>query len=238
MSHLLRVLVAVSVFVVPGAALAAGCEKDTDCKGDRVCERGACVAPGERATPPPPPERVESPPPPPARPPPAAPARRASQGAETAWEANTRKNVLSYNVLATVDGILTAADIAVNLPDPGLSIMQLSFIYERAVMPHLGVFGTFTPGFWTDPAGLSTYAGLSAGAKYYFFGDAPNGLYAGGELGLMSLNLGAGIEPEVGWQWVTDFGLVLAAVAGATFTATGTGVLVRFGLNGQIGWNF
>ena len=26
-------------------ATAAGCAKDTDCKGDRVCDRGACVAP-------------------------------------------------------------------------------------------------------------------------------------------------------------------------------------------------
>ena len=23
----------------------AGCEKDTDCKGDRICEQGACVTP-------------------------------------------------------------------------------------------------------------------------------------------------------------------------------------------------
>ncbi|MDP1825476.1 MAG: hypothetical protein Q8L48_19615 [Archangium sp.] len=28
--------------------LAAGCEKDTDCKGDRICEAGSCVSPGAR----------------------------------------------------------------------------------------------------------------------------------------------------------------------------------------------
>lgn len=27
------------------AANAAACAKDTDCKGDRVCDRGACVSP-------------------------------------------------------------------------------------------------------------------------------------------------------------------------------------------------
>ena len=27
-------------------ALGAGCEKDTDCKGDRVCESGKCVGIG------------------------------------------------------------------------------------------------------------------------------------------------------------------------------------------------
>jgi hypothetical protein len=32
-------------FMLAPAPAWAGCEKDTDCKGDRVCENGACVAP-------------------------------------------------------------------------------------------------------------------------------------------------------------------------------------------------
>ncbi len=60
----------------------AGCSKDTDCKGDRICERSTCVSPrqtsadaGEWALPassrlktstPPAPPLVEAPPPPPA----------------------------------------------------------------------------------------------------------------------------------------------------------------------------
>lgn len=40
----------------PGARAApvaepSGCAKDTDCKGDRVCERGACVSPAPRPPP-------------------------------------------------------------------------------------------------------------------------------------------------------------------------------------------
>src|SRR6185295_1738217 len=52
-------------------AVPAGCAKDTDCKGERVCERGACVEPA----PPPPPPVDAAPPPRPAGPPPYAMAR-------------------------------------------------------------------------------------------------------------------------------------------------------------------
>jgi hypothetical protein len=62
--------------------VAAGCSKDTDCKGDRICEKAVCVSPsstdagewalpsprftGARApAPPPAPPIVEAPPPPP-----------------------------------------------------------------------------------------------------------------------------------------------------------------------------
>lgn len=61
----------------------AGCEKDTDCKGDRVCESGKCVAP---AVPPPLPVAapVDSPPPivpaPPSMPPPEQNTRRVPLG--------------------------------------------------------------------------------------------------------------------------------------------------------------
>lgn len=37
----------------PSDVLAGGCEKDTDCKGDRVCDNGNCVAPGGATAPPP-----------------------------------------------------------------------------------------------------------------------------------------------------------------------------------------
>src|SRR3954468_7652274 len=106
MSHLLRALVAVSVLAVPGVALAE-CTKDTDCKGDRVCERGVCVAPADRApparpeyTPPPPPRapparpKYPPPPPPPTVQPPAArsPRQHLAPGTEGTWEARSRKN--------------------------------------------------------------------------------------------------------------------------------------------------
>jgi hypothetical protein len=35
----------------PRAAVAGGCEKDTDCKGDRICEASACVNPAPKAAP-------------------------------------------------------------------------------------------------------------------------------------------------------------------------------------------
>ncbi len=55
-----------SILVGFVVAQASGCTKDTDCKGDRICEAGTCVAPGVSASsllPPPPP-----PPPPPVDP--------------------------------------------------------------------------------------------------------------------------------------------------------------------------
>ncbi len=55
-----------------------GCKKDTDCKGDRVCQDGRCVAPAQPSEipPPPPPAALPTPPPapPPAPPPDPAPA--------------------------------------------------------------------------------------------------------------------------------------------------------------------
>lgn len=52
----------------------AGCTKDTDCKGDRICEAGVCVSP---KAPPAPPGEVSTLPPPPPPPPAAAPPSRA-----------------------------------------------------------------------------------------------------------------------------------------------------------------
>jgi hypothetical protein len=47
--HLATLSLIVSVLVValtaPTMARAGGCDNDMDCKGDRICERGACVAP-------------------------------------------------------------------------------------------------------------------------------------------------------------------------------------------------
>src|SRR5690349_2243863 len=102
MSHLLRVLVAVLVLAVPGAALAQ-CTKDTDCKGERICERGTCVLPAERA-PPPRPEYTAPPPPPPVQTPAAHPPRQhPAPGMEGSWEARQpRKNIVSYNLFSTI----------------------------------------------------------------------------------------------------------------------------------------
>lgn len=34
-----------AVLICAAHARAGGCQKDTDCKGDRICEKGKCVAP-------------------------------------------------------------------------------------------------------------------------------------------------------------------------------------------------
>ena len=50
-------------------AAAPGCQKDTDCKGARVCVNGTCQTPAQRPqAPPPPPPPKPAPPPPPAYP--------------------------------------------------------------------------------------------------------------------------------------------------------------------------
>src|SRR3954467_12292459 len=201
MSHLLRALVAVSVLAVPGVALAE-CTKDTDCKGDRVCERGVCVAPADRA----PPARPEytPPPPPPTVQPPAArsPRQHLAPGTEGTWEARSRKNVLTYNLFSTLYGFF--AGFQLQARDPGLTILQLSFLYERALLPNLSLTGSLTPNLWTDPAGTLPYCGILVGARYYIFGDAPAGFWAGGELGTLPLNEGPGVSLEGGYQWLFD----------------------------------
>jgi hypothetical protein len=37
------------LLMLTGPAHASGCSKDTDCKGDRICESGECAAPAEAA---------------------------------------------------------------------------------------------------------------------------------------------------------------------------------------------
>ena len=48
---MIRPLIVVAVLTLGSSAAQAGCEKDTDCKGDRICEAGACVSPAPAAPP-------------------------------------------------------------------------------------------------------------------------------------------------------------------------------------------
>lgn len=60
---MLLALVLVAAFAAVGSRVSDACTKDTDCKGDRVCEQGRCVSPGAASSAP-------SPGVPPAMPPP------------------------------------------------------------------------------------------------------------------------------------------------------------------------
>ena len=239
--HLLRVLLAASALAGPGAAYAQ-CTKDTECKGDRVCERGACVSPSERAQPPPPPEYVA--PPPPATP--TAPARPAPRPhpvapvSEGAWEASARKNLITYDILSTAAGIAVASDLNARGFDQGLTILQVAIAYERAIMPRFSVFGIITPSHWEEPGfNPVNYLGFMLGAKYFFFGEAPAGFFAGGQIGVTPLNLGPGIMPEVGYTLPLDFGLTFSGVLGFPISNTPASTLyLRPALELHIGWNF
>jgi hypothetical protein len=56
----LRVIATVTMLTSFGGAMAQ-CTKDTDCKGDRICERGTCVSPAQGVVPAPPlPDRATS----------------------------------------------------------------------------------------------------------------------------------------------------------------------------------
>jgi hypothetical protein len=230
--HLLGVLLAAAALAAPGVAFAQ-CTKDTDCKGDRVCERGTCVTPGERSQPPPPPPLVEAPPPGPVRP---APRQRPPPASAQGWDSG-RKNFLSSNVLATINGFLIAASLQAQ--DPGLSIIALSAIYERALLPNVSLFVALTPSFWTDPVGFIPYYGITVGGKYYLFGEAPAGFWLGGELGNLPFNLGPGAGLEAGYQWMLESGLGLGVLGGVLFGAgAGGGIAPGFGMGGLVGWNF
>ena len=221
MNHLLRAFVVISVATAPGAALAQ-CTKDTDCKGDRVCENGMCVPPGERAAPPPPPQYSPPPPPPEARPVyrPAPPPRLLE----------LPKNVLSIDPLATVGGYLYGAN-------NGFTVVQVAFLYERVLLPQLSVFGTLVPAITSGiPAAT---AGLTAGLRWYFLGGAPGGVWVGGDLGILRLNFGLGMSLQAGYQWVLDNGLALGITGGLVIGGDGLGgLLISPGLGGNVGWNF
>jgi hypothetical protein len=97
------ILIATSLVLLPVAETWAGCTKDTDCKGARVCEEGRCVAPSPAPTSEPTPAATPAPVVTPAAP--AAPAapdletmRRAIHAAEVvaARAARPRKVVGGY----------------------------------------------------------------------------------------------------------------------------------------------
>ena len=236
--HLLRVLLATSALAAPAAY--ADCTKDTDCKGDRICERGACVSPSERSQPPPQPEYVAPPPPANPTPPPVRPAPRprpVSPGSEQGWD-GSRKNVVSYNLFSTVSGFLIAAGLQAQ--DPGLTIIGFTFLYERALLPNVSLFATLSPSFWNDPFGFIAYWGITVGGRYYLFGQAPSGFWLGGELGLLPYDLGPGLGMEGGYQWTLDSGLTLGVLGGVLFAPDkqNGGIQPGVGLGGLIGWNF
>lgn len=69
MKRIIRSALAAPLLLAAVSAYATGCEYDTQCKGDRICEKGICVYPPQGANFPS--GRVETlplpPPPPPAR---------------------------------------------------------------------------------------------------------------------------------------------------------------------------
>jgi len=233
MSHAIRALLALSILAAPGAALAQ-CTKDSDCKGDRVCERGACVSPGERAEAPP--QQLTPPPPPPERQQIVrAPARSPFPPARPPgeWEVTSRKNIVAFNALATVQGYLLALQLQNNFP--GLSITQFSFLYERAIAPNLSIYGVLSPNYWAVPGGNNAfYMGATLGMKFYFFNEAPSGFWIGGETGNLALDIGPGLILEGGYQFILDFGLQLGIAGGLAISQFGPGL----GYGGTIGWNF
>lgn len=228
MRDLCRILFLVGALGLSTAALAQ-CTRDTDCKGDRVCDQGVCVDPsqrqggGELSPPPPPPppprEEVRRPP---SRRPPADDGGSVSAG----WTHADRPNLLVTHPLTTVGALI--------LGQPAI-ILVLPAEYERAITPNVGLYGQLSVLFGTGAAGSAFGLGILGGVRFYFFGDAPAGFYGSGALGAGSggflFTLGAG------YTWIFDGGFTIG-VGGTINPLAIVAGFFPIGINCPIGFNF
>jgi hypothetical protein len=211
----------VLVAVLASAPVLAQCTKDTDCKGNRVCVRGECVEDTAQDAPPPysPPDNRYSPPPP-------APAPGGGQqgGADMsqyatidevpaeerdAWQQHARRSLIATDPLPILGGLLLGASL-------GGTILPLSVQYWYALNRSLVLGGSAALVFVSGP-GVSTVGfGVTAGARYHFFGTAHDGAWVGGTVGFGSGGLS--LLALVGWNWVFDGGFYVGVGAGLAFT--------------------
>jgi hypothetical protein len=224
MRDLCRLILVVGVCGLSTAAYAQ-CTRDTDCKGDRVCDQGVCVDPDARSAelpPPPPPPRDEA----------RRPARRTPAAEEPAEEDTLeRQTILSVNVGGALVQLLGGALI-------------LPVELERAFSPYasfslLGNVGTI------NTLGYSFLTvGGGAGLNYYLFGTAPSGFYlrAMGQLAFVTGAAGSGaafgLLGGAGYQVVFPNGLALNGGLHLGPGFSGAGAFLQAVLQGAIGFAF
>jgi len=214
------------------------CGSDKDCAGNAVCERGLCVEPGGAAAPPAAPPLV-------AAPPPAAPPVSEAPMAEPPMMG--RKVAIKVHPLVPIAFLLVAGSLSVIAGVP-VVLVAVPIEVEVALSPNFSIDGTLTPLYASVGTNSGFGAVLSAGARYYFFGIAPDGAFVGGVVsaGLFSAVLGSGISApgagfdaqiQLGYQWVLPIGFTVGVVGTwspvALATSLGT-TQVQSGLGFQL----
>jgi len=231
MRSLIQLLALGAGLALPAAAFAQ-CTKDTDCKGNRVCENGQCVSPPSEASNPPaepqyaPPSEAPSPPPPPRYGPPPPPPRGYGRMAPPP---PLRINVLSVDLGAVVVG-------AANRSFVSQALVQVPIQLERLFSNYVSVVGVLAPFSLRDSGLVFLGADISAGGRFYFVGDAPRALWIGVRAGYSALNWSGTIGVvEAGYQFVLPTGLSAGFAVGYDF---GDIFVTPFRASATVGWNF
>jgi len=202
-------LAATALALLWSSHASAQCTKDTDCRGDRICQQGTCVSPA------PPPPNVSAPAPGPA----AAPV-----------EMGSRRLAVKVHPLTLVGGLILGATT-------GITVLSLPVELEYALAPNFSIFAQGSP--VVVSGALGTFPGLllGGGARFYPLSQALNGPWVGGMLagGVSAGGFSGDLQIQAGWAFAFDFGLYLSVGAALSFSglvAGGipVGLLVPVGL--------
>jgi hypothetical protein len=95
------------------------------------------------------------------------------------------KNVISVNVLYPIGGMIFTSVLAVPAAVIGTDLpysISLPVEYERSISPGLSLFGVLMPTASGGAGSKSVTLGVGAGARAYYVGSAPRGLWTGVEV--------------------------------------------------------
>lgn len=138
--------------------------------------------------------------------------------ASSTWASYSRKTVLKAHPLATVGGMILSAMTS-------STVMVFPVEMEFAMAPNVSLYGIVAPTVVSSGSTTVYGAALSAGLRMYATGHAPDGFWIGGHVGTLWLtgNFASGVsvdlQPQAGWQWVSDNGFTIGVGAGISLVS-------------------
>jgi hypothetical protein len=125
-----------------------------------------------------------------------------------------RKTALKFHPLPAIGG-------------PLLGVFMLPLELEFAVSPNLSVYAIGSPLVLLSGAGGGV--ALNGGVRGYFSGNAPDGFWLGGQVGVTTLGTSYGsvtsvdLQPQIGYQWVFDGGFTIGVGVGLSVSQLAAG---------------